>query len=83
MELKKRIFSHLHWTGVLLLWQHGYNLILSSKLYVKGTASDFLNIIETLERVQPVDRSFYGDLHEISDILIMCIESDKIPLRHK
>ena len=32
------------------------------------------------------DRSFYGDLHEMSDILIMlliCVESDKIPLVHK
>ena len=32
------------------------------------------------------DRSFYGDLHEVSDILIMlltCVESDKIPLLHK
>ena len=32
------------------------------------------------------DRSFYGDLHEMSDILIMllmCVESDKIPLLHK
>ena len=31
------------------------------------------------------DRSFYGDLHEMRDILIMlliCIESDKIPLLH-
>ena len=31
-------------------------------------------------------RSFCGDLHEMSDILIMlliCIESDKIPLLHK
>ena len=29
------------------------------------------------------DRSFYGNLHEMSDILIMvliCVESDKIPL---
>ena len=29
------------------------------------------------------DRRFYGDLHEMSDILIMlliCVESDKIPL---
>ena len=32
------------------------------------------------------DRSFYGNLHEMSDMLIMlliCIESDKIPLLHK
>ena len=32
------------------------------------------------------DRSFYGDLHEMSDILIMlliCVELDKIPLLHK
>ena len=32
------------------------------------------------------DRSFYGDLHEMSDILIMlliCVQSDKIPLLHK
>ena len=32
------------------------------------------------------DRSFYGDFHEMSDILIMlliCVESDKIPLLHK
>ena len=32
------------------------------------------------------DWSFYGDLHEMSDILIMlliCVESDKIPLLHK
>ena len=32
------------------------------------------------------DRSFYGDLHEMSDILIMlliCVESDKIPSLHK
>ena len=29
------------------------------------------------------DRSFYGDLHEMSDILLMCVESDKIPLLHK
>ena len=32
------------------------------------------------------DRSFYGDLHEMSDILMMlliCGESDKIPLLHK
>ena len=32
------------------------------------------------------DRSFFGDLHEMSDILIMlliCVESDKIPLLHK
>ena len=32
------------------------------------------------------DRSFYGDLHEMSGILIMlliCVESDKIPLLHK
>ena len=31
------------------------------------------------------DRSFYGDLHEISGILIMlliCVELDKIPLLH-
>ena len=26
------------------------------------------------------DRSFYGDLHEMSDILLICVESDKIPL---
>ena len=32
------------------------------------------------------DRSFYGDLHEMSDILIMlliCVESDKISSLHK
>ena len=32
------------------------------------------------------DRSFCGDLHEMSDILIMllmCIESDKMPSLHK
>ena len=32
------------------------------------------------------DRSFYGDLHKMSDILIMflvCIESDRIPSLHK
>ena len=34
------------------------------------------------------NRSFYGDLHEMSDILIMllihvCVELDKIPLLHK
>ena len=32
------------------------------------------------------DRSFYGDFHEMSDILIMlliCVGSDKIPLLHK
>ena len=32
------------------------------------------------------DRSFYGNLHKMSDILIMilvCIESDKIPSLHK
>ena len=32
------------------------------------------------------DRSFYGDLHEMSDILtilLTCVESDKIPLLHK
>ena len=32
------------------------------------------------------DRSFYGDLHEMSDILITLlirVESDKIPLLHK
>ena len=32
------------------------------------------------------DRSFYGNLHEMSDILIIlliCVESDKIPLLHK
>ena len=32
------------------------------------------------------DRSFYDDLHEMSDILIMLligVESDKIPLLHK
>ena len=32
------------------------------------------------------DRSFYGDFYEMSDILIMlliCVESDKIPLLHK
>ena len=32
------------------------------------------------------DRSFYGNLRETSDILIMlliCVESDKIPLLHK
>ena len=29
------------------------------------------------------DRSFYSDLHEMSDILIMLLESDKIPLLHK
>ena len=32
------------------------------------------------------DRSFSGDLHEMSDILIMlliCVDSDKIPLLHK
>ena len=32
------------------------------------------------------DRSFYGNFHEMSDILIMlliCVESDKIPLLHK
>ena len=32
------------------------------------------------------DRSFYGDLHEMSDILIMlliCVESDKRPPLHK
>ena len=32
------------------------------------------------------DRSFYGDLHETSDIVIMlliCVESDKIPMLHK
>ena len=31
-------------------------------------------------------RSFYGNLHQMSDILIMlliCVESDKIPLLHK
>ena len=32
------------------------------------------------------DRSFYGNLHEMSDmlaILLICVESDKIPLLHK
>ena len=32
------------------------------------------------------DRSFYGDLHEMSYILIIlliCVESDKIPLLHE
>ena len=32
------------------------------------------------------DRSFYGDLYEMNDILIMlliCVESDKIPSLHK
>ena len=32
------------------------------------------------------DWSFYGDLHEMSDILIIlliCVESNKIPLLHK
>ena len=32
------------------------------------------------------DRSFYANLHEMSDILLMlllCVESDKIPLLHK
>ena len=32
------------------------------------------------------DRSFYGDLHEMSDILmilLICVESDKIPLLRK
>ena len=32
------------------------------------------------------DRSFYGDLHEMSDILMMlliCVELDKIPMLHK
>ena len=32
------------------------------------------------------DRNFYSDLHKMSDILIMlliCVESDKIPLLHK
>ena len=32
------------------------------------------------------DRSFYGNLHEMSDIIIMlliCVESDKIPLLYK
>ena len=32
------------------------------------------------------DRGFYGDLHKMSGILIMlliCVESDKIPLLHK
>ena len=32
------------------------------------------------------DRRFYGDLHEMSNMLIMlliCVESDKIPLLHK
>ena len=32
------------------------------------------------------DRSFYGDLHEMSDILIMlliCVELDKMSLLHK
>ena len=29
------------------------------------------------------DRSFYGDLHEMSDLLLICVESDKIPLLHK
>ena len=32
------------------------------------------------------DRHSYGDLHEMSDILIMllmCVESDKTPLLHK
>ena len=32
------------------------------------------------------DRSFYGNLHEMSDILVMlliCVELDKIPLLHK
>ena len=32
------------------------------------------------------DRSYYGDLHEMSDMLIMlpiCVESDKIPLLYK
>ena len=32
------------------------------------------------------DRSFYGDLHEMSDMLIallICVESDKIPLLRK
>ena len=29
------------------------------------------------------DRNIYGNLHEMSDILIMLLESDKIPLLHK
>ena len=34
------------------------------------------------------DESFYGDLHEMSDIhvlimLLICVELDKIPLLHK
>ena len=36
--------------------------------------------------VYEIARSFYGDFYEMSDILIMlliCIESDKIPLLHK
>ena len=41
---------------------------------------------ENSRHVGVQDRSFYGDLHEMSDILIMlliCIESDKIPSLHK
>ena len=29
------------------------------------------------------DRSFYGEFHKMSDILLICVESDKTPLLHK
>ena len=41
---------------------------------------------ENSRHVGVQDRSFYGDLHEMSDIIIMlliCVESDKIPLLNK
>ena len=55
----------------------------------RAIARDVITFEITKEiRKQPPfrDRSFYGDLHEMSDILIMlliCVESDKIPLLHK
>ena len=42
--------------------------------------------MENSHHVGVQDRSFYGNLHEMNDILIMiliCIDLDKIPLLHK
>ena len=56
-------------------------------LYLLDTGNEAIPIYFGEREVYTIyDRSFYSDLHEISDILIMlliCVELDKMPLLYK
>ena len=56
------------------------------RLHVTSLRSRLRRKSENSRHFGARDRSFYGDLHEMSDILIMlliCVGLDKIPLLHK